>query len=463
MLNLKTYLGNESFDSLPDTLTNDISADGVGATFGIPENLIVDADGGEQSNETTGVIQEGAGVAEGDPLAAGVPPEGQDDFPFVDPRQDSEEELAEEEAYLEDEQRSEELGEAQSTLEAYVGLLKQAGSKGISKQSAAFMAVGMKRVDRILGDKKSLGLEAFDATPRSAASNTTVSLEDLKEKLAEAGKKIVEIFQALREKFAAWYEKFFSKTDAVLQKAVAVDKAAAAPEEEGAKGKPSSIPAHGRNVMFAKGDELSDMAGETAVVGWLSGTYLPAMKKFGDSLKSSIMAANADNLNSSYGQEALEKAVSAAGLGEVPGDVMGGGFTLGELVNGVGISLNTDNYNQGPSEIAVLSHAEILAANKKIKALVKAVGESRSTTGFINTMLKELGDAFAKKEGELTMRFGKENRAPQELTDGISSLGKALTALSPNGLRHVFDHCVHVADEQLAMFGAMLSRKELTE
>lgn len=94
----------------------------------------------------------------------------------------------------------------QASIESYIELLKQAGDKGISRQSAAFMQVDLARIDKALGTQ-SLGLESFNASPRSACQQTTISLEGLGDKLKAVGSKAVEIFEALWAKLMEFYGK----------------------------------------------------------------------------------------------------------------------------------------------------------------------------------------------------------------------------------------------------------------
>lgn len=80
-----------------------------------------------------------------------------------------------------------EVLEVREALEAYAGLLKQAGRDGISKQAAAFMAVGLKRCDKVISTGSlTAGLEHYDASPRSALQPAQVSLEDLRGKIKAA-------------------------------------------------------------------------------------------------------------------------------------------------------------------------------------------------------------------------------------------------------------------------------------
>lgn len=91
-----------------------------------------------------------------------------------------------------------EVLEVREALEAYAGLLKQAGRDGISKQAAAFLAVGLKRCDRVISTTSlTLGMEHYDASPRSALQPAQVSLEDLREKIKAAAAQFLEWMKGL--------------------------------------------------------------------------------------------------------------------------------------------------------------------------------------------------------------------------------------------------------------------------
>lgn len=91
--------------------------------------------------------------------------------------------------------------DAAVALEAYRQLIKDAGPDGISRQAAAFMAVGMAQIDKALGIEKSqftAALESYDSTPRSAIQRAAeVSVEAIGEKLKEAGKAIIEVIKRI--------------------------------------------------------------------------------------------------------------------------------------------------------------------------------------------------------------------------------------------------------------------------
>lgn len=152
-----------------------------------------------------------------------------------------------------------EVQEVQASLEAYATLLKQAGPKGISRQAAAFMAVDMKRIDKVLGTP-SLGLEAFNATPQHAAQNTTVSLESIGEKIKAAGKaalaKFLELWNKLVEKAQMFSEKLKSgaaKMDTVMQQTEdKLQEAVQSATGNDVVGKPYMMDANG--IYYIKGE-----------------------------------------------------------------------------------------------------------------------------------------------------------------------------------------------------------------
>ncbi|AEH03522.1 internal head protein [Pseudomonas phage PhiPA3] len=94
---------------------------------------------------------------------------------------------------------AEELASVNEALEAYSVLLKQAGEKGINRQTAAIMAVGMRNIDRKLGfDNPGFGLEEFNsATPRDGRQQVVISIEDIKERGKVLFEKLKEFFNKL--------------------------------------------------------------------------------------------------------------------------------------------------------------------------------------------------------------------------------------------------------------------------
>lgn len=99
---------------------------------------------------------------------------------------------------------------AQIALEGYSKLLRGAG-KNMTRQSAAFMAVGMARANRIMG-VTSLGLEdETSGTQVMAMKQANVDKEGLGSKLKDIGAKIWEWIKAQFAKLKALYEKLKAK------------------------------------------------------------------------------------------------------------------------------------------------------------------------------------------------------------------------------------------------------------
>ncbi|WDS62336.1 hypothetical protein [Pseudomonas phage D6] len=247
MLNLKAYLPSmEDFDSLPDTLRDDVSTDGENSyVAGIPEELIKPMDNSEQSNEDDGVItnmlqkQKNAEDTEeayeeteekkfeeehpkeddsadssevdlgGGDQDAGTdePVEGDDADASAgdDAPSGNDQELLDGEEPSEDDEEEEAVTDVQYAVECYTELLRNSG-KNLTHQSAAFMAVGLQRIQKQLG-LNTVSTESFVEGP--SAGRYTLSAEGIGEKLKEAGKaawaKILELWKKLK----GWFSKLF--------------------------------------------------------------------------------------------------------------------------------------------------------------------------------------------------------------------------------------------------------------
>ncbi|MBW6072836.1 hypothetical protein, partial [Pseudomonas aeruginosa] len=95
------------------------------------------------------------------------------------------------------EQRADELIETQHALEAYSGLLRQARGE-ISQQTAAFLRVGIKQAERVLGTNQvSTGLENYNAGERSDILRAEISVENIKEYANKAFEKLKEIIEKI--------------------------------------------------------------------------------------------------------------------------------------------------------------------------------------------------------------------------------------------------------------------------
>ncbi len=159
---------------------------------------------------------------------------------------------------------SEDLEGVAESLEAYSQLLKQAGDKGITKQSAAMMRIGMKQIDARLNIKReALSLEGFKTcTMRDGLQTTTVSMEDVKERVKELGKRIVEFIARLIERAKAIYQKLAGpkvKTQKAAQQLIAASRAF--PAYPGGKMR-GSVPENVSEDLKKKAAEIKERKGD---------------------------------------------------------------------------------------------------------------------------------------------------------------------------------------------------------
>jgi hypothetical protein len=197
MLNVRAYLpSTEDFDSLPDTLSDDVSTDGENTyVSGIPEELIKPAEGSTQGNEDDGVITNmlqkqkkaedteeqyeeseekkfeeehkdddqdttSSDIGGGDQDAGtDEPVEGQNEDSVNDGEPAADEESAEEPEEDEDK-------DLQLAIESYSRLIRNA-DKTLTQQSADFLKVGIARLDKRLG-VTTVSTEDFASGPVTA-------------------------------------------------------------------------------------------------------------------------------------------------------------------------------------------------------------------------------------------------------------------------------------------------------
>jgi len=284
MLNMKAYLPSmEDFDSLPDTLRDDVSTDGENTyVAGIPEELIKPLDNSEQSNEDDGVItnmlqkQKNAEDTEeayeeseekkfeeehpkeddtadssevdlgGGDQDAGTdePVEGDDEDVQSDaPAEDSDnQELLDGDEPSEDDEEEESTTDVQYAVECYKDLLRSSG-KDLTHQSAAFMVVGLERIQKRLGIVN-VSNESYLEGP--SAQRYTVSAEGLGEKLKEAGKaawaKILELWNKLKGLFAKLFQGVEQKKEENVYLLKVLDVAENAPEKTDTIPEPPASP-----------------------------------------------------------------------------------------------------------------------------------------------------------------------------------------------------------------------------
>lgn len=159
---------------------------------------------------------------------------------------------------------SEKLEGVAESLEAYSQLLKQAGDKGITKQSAAMMRIGMKQIDIRLGiSSEALSLEAFKTCSMSdGLQTTTVSVEDVKERVQALGKRIMEFIVKLIERAKVIYQKLAgpkAKAKQTAQQLIAASRAF--PAYPGGKMR-GSIPDNVSEDLRKKAEEIQSRKGD---------------------------------------------------------------------------------------------------------------------------------------------------------------------------------------------------------
>lgn len=174
MLNVRTYLPSmEDYDSLPETLTDDITIDGDNSyVAGIPEELIKPAENTTESNEGDGVInddnqamnEEREEVKESEEGGSEETEENQGDS--VEDNQGEAEESADEEGDTDSEElrkreEEDEITEVNYAIESYSRILNNGP---VSIQAAAFLEVGLSALEK-RRNIQSVSVESFGAEP----------------------------------------------------------------------------------------------------------------------------------------------------------------------------------------------------------------------------------------------------------------------------------------------------------
>ncbi|MNB93089.1 hypothetical protein D3C87_970060 [compost metagenome] len=152
MLNVRKYLPSmEDFDSLPDTLKNDITTDGENTyVAGIPEELIQPVENTEQGNEGDGTIVDNLQAKNEETVAV---KESEDDGSEDESKGETDEST--DSTQVEDEPKEKESEEdeeetfvpVQYAIEEYSKLLTNAGDN-LSHQSVEMLNVGLSRLHK---------------------------------------------------------------------------------------------------------------------------------------------------------------------------------------------------------------------------------------------------------------------------------------------------------------------------
>lgn len=186
MLNVRAYLSsNESYDSLPESLTADITIDGDNSYIaGIPEELIQPVENSEQSNEDDGVIQDDnqamnekrEAVAESEKDSSEETEENQGDSTEDNQAEAEEEKKPDEEGDTDSEElrkkeEEDEVADIQYAIESYTKILNNGP---VSVQAAAFLEVGLTALEKRRGIL-TVSSEAFDSSP--IAIHSTINIQ----------------------------------------------------------------------------------------------------------------------------------------------------------------------------------------------------------------------------------------------------------------------------------------------
>lgn len=183
MLNVRAYLPSmEDFDSLPETLTDDITIDGEPSHVeGLPEEIVMQVDNSVETNESDGVIEddnaamnaareekeesEQGSTEETDENQGDSTEDTQVESETKDDQSEVEQDLDEsgDTTTEELEEEEDETTEVQYAIESYTGLLTNAGAT-ISEQAAAFLEVGLSHLER-RRSIATVSTESFEATP----------------------------------------------------------------------------------------------------------------------------------------------------------------------------------------------------------------------------------------------------------------------------------------------------------
>lgn len=197
MLNVRKYLPSmEDFDSLPDTLANDISTDGENTYIaGIPEELIQPVENSEQGNEGDGTVvddlqaknEETEAVKESEDDGSEDESKGETDESTDSTQVEDEPKEKTDEDPEEDEDES--VSDIQYAIEEYSKLLRSAGTN-LSHQSVEMLNVGLARLHKKTAVEM-VSNESFESGPLAARKMTSAEsflkqLQLLKETLGSS-------------------------------------------------------------------------------------------------------------------------------------------------------------------------------------------------------------------------------------------------------------------------------------
>uniref|UniRef100_A0AB39CD29 Internal head protein n=1 Tax=Pseudomonas phage RVTF4 TaxID=3236931 RepID=A0AB39CD29_9VIRU len=203
----------------------------------------------------------------------------------------------------------EECIEGTATLEAYHQILTAAGWDGVSKQAAKAMAVGLRRIDRMLGDKGSLTVAMEDETGGDIKrigneQSGTATKEGLGSRAKEIWKKFLawlkEHFGKMKERAKLLSQKF---SEGIKTQYENIAKGLSSYNPNGKDGgKSYEVPAKYAALALPGGKHI-DMAKILHAHQWVATKMLPWLKQQHDKVKQLKGTESVDQINQLIGTD----------------------------------------------------------------------------------------------------------------------------------------------------------------
>lgn len=298
------------------------------------------------------------------------------------------------------EQQADDLIETQHALEAYSDLLNQARGE-ISQQTAAFLNVGIKQVERVLGVSKiSTGLESYNAGPRSDIMRANISLEDLKEYAGKAFEKLKELIKRLVESLLDAVNNLMTgitTLDNEVQKTEARVKAAKQFSTDDRK-----VTVRNPWALFANGkSRVHDTKALSGLAHFSAYAYPEAVKKYYEGIARIVSGFN---VVSGDADDTVDRIFSAsAPLDDLYTDreVLPGNYQVDIAADGIVYGIAPNNSAKAAPETAEfrLRHTfELKSDLKKISDIVKIIKKARDEHGKIKAGAETVIKAVEKLE-----------------------------------------------------------------
>lgn len=170
----------------------------------------------------------------------------------------------------------EQFEDAFTSLEQYANLVLQGEITG---QTAAVLHVSLRRVDRAFRiSATTLGLEEFDASPRSARLTYSVSIEDIKEKIEKGAEFIKKLITHLMQFFAQLREAYQEMMSGLIDKISAYENKIRNLVSDKPSQTEYTVPHAGR-LYSGKEFVGQDLTPAKKLVEWLKNKYGPNLLK----------------------------------------------------------------------------------------------------------------------------------------------------------------------------------------